>query len=153
MHLVSIKHTQFLKWGLSADATSQACIAVSLSVIRGPLNQQATSVVLNTQIQMQSSVNIPIAQQLPSNYTGITPFNRGFGTATGSLTVPFANVMKQYSTRQGISMPRSGCGDPCLFTVKVIDLAHIYLEVILTVNLLRDLDSCPIALLAPATSA
>ncbi|KAH8657196.1 hypothetical protein BGZ60DRAFT_142053 [Tricladium varicosporioides] len=104
------------KWRAKINAF--ACIAVSLSVIRGPLNQQATSVVLNTQMQMQSSVSIPIAQQLPSNYTGITPFDRGFGTATGSLTVPFANVMKQYSTRQGISMPRSSCGDPCVFTIK-----------------------------------
>jgi len=89
-----------------------ACIIVSLSAIRGPLNQQATSVLGNTQFQRNGSVDIRLAQELPSGYTGVTAFTQGPNSSTASLTPSFTDVMKQFSTRADMFMNNTECGDP-----------------------------------------
>jgi hypothetical protein len=117
------RYATFLRYcdSLSTSLTvlGAACIIGSLSVIRGPLNQRAVTVLTGSQFPANGSVTAHIAQELPNGYTGITLQSRAWGSKTAALTSSFTEVMRQYSQRTDIHMNHTNCGDPCLFDVKV----------------------------------
>ena len=105
---------------------SSACIIVALSVIRAPLNQQATIVQGNVIFPTNGSMKLRIAQELPPGYAGVTERLRGETTDTGMLTPDFIKVMNSYSQRTQLTMQNltrdnssTQCNGTCSFTVKV----------------------------------
>lgn len=100
-----------------------AFILWMVSVLRAPLNQEASSIGSNVAFQTSGSMSARMASQLPEGYTGITPYSRAYLETTAMLTPDFTNVTKDYNLRTPVRMNHTGCGDSCTTTVQVSQIS------------------------------
>ncbi|KAH7122819.1 hypothetical protein B0J11DRAFT_348368 [Dendryphion nanum] len=99
--------------------TALACIFTLIGVLRGPLNQRASTVETNVRFDTQGSVQLNVAQTLPNGYTGVSQRSRTSTKSTSRLTATFNSIMQEYSARQNMIIGyRENCGDWCRTSVK-----------------------------------
>ncbi|CVK85995.1 uncharacterized protein FMAN_06565 [Fusarium mangiferae] len=82
-----------------------ASILMTLSVLRGPLMQRASSTTNHYQAQ-QGTVNFHIARELPENYASIMT---GRTHSTSLLTKNFSDVAQSYSRRSDMAVFDTSC--------------------------------------------
>ncbi|KZF24777.1 hypothetical protein L228DRAFT_281818 [Xylona heveae TC161] len=90
-----------------------ATILVSVAVIDGPLLQRA-STVGTSQFSQSVTLDLPIAQQLPTGYTSMM---LGRVNYPAVLNAPFAQILQDYSQRKPITVD-AGCNGTCSTTVQ-----------------------------------
>lgn len=101
--------------------TASATIFSMFSLLRGPLNQRASSVKSNVIYDSQGLLHIRAAQRLPEDYGGVAANSshtfRPYETV--GLTSYFGAIANQYSLRTKIFVNNTGCEHICNTSVKV----------------------------------
>ena len=108
-----------------------ACILAMLSVLRGPLNQRATSVQSNVVFRTNGTVNLSLGQVLPVGYTGKGLQSRATIWETQRLTQNFSEIMNEYTSRSNLTLKHSHCGKQCSITVKVWWLVRAHFRMLI----------------------
>ena len=102
----------------TAIAVGFACILTTISVARGPLMQQATSV-RNVRFSTQDTMEVHVAQQLPQQYTSVRQSSRvPAAESVAYLTSNFTSVLQEYQNHKDMVIQHSNCGDSCSTSVK-----------------------------------
>ena len=95
-----------------------ACIMTTVSIARGPLLQQATSVG-NVLFSTEDTMEVHVAQQLPQQYTSVPQLTRVTAAETLTyLTSNFTRVLQSYQNHEDMVILNSNCGDSCSTSVK-----------------------------------
>jgi hypothetical protein len=94
-------------------------------MLRGPLNQRASTVQSNVGYETHGELRLALAQKLPEGYAGVASDNRGHILNVGRLTPDFTQIMQDYSQRLNISMSHADCGDSCQASVKVRSVIYL----------------------------
>lgn len=98
--------------------TALACILTVVGLLRGPLNQRASTVETDVRYETQGSVQLNVAKQLPDGFTGISQTTRTSAKTTARLTSRFNSVMQEYSARSAMKTEYHKCGEWCRTSVR-----------------------------------
>ena len=94
-----------------------ACVFSTISVLRGPLNQEASTIRDGFRFGTKGTFTLPFTSELGGTATSTDTMAHLHKVA--SMTGEFTKVFSQYSQRSSITLAYPSCGDTCETTVKV----------------------------------